>query len=249
MAAVSLADGSDHRVVDLGDGHPVGDGIDDPCLLGRYGDRWVVLYAVDLIASVQTNGQTYSIPAAKFVAAVDSTTGNVLWRRPVGRWEISCVENTFRDEFPSDAEIASPLMVHGVADVTGGGAQRGYLATNDLDTGAPVWETTFDRDSLGGNFFARRGTAVYARMGEANVDGLLRFDHGRLTAALRTRGLTSDYAAPSTAADAVLDRRAARALDAVGPDLHVVSADGGRTAVTDARAWAIQRFALPPAAR
>ncbi len=245
---VNLATGEDRVSLDLGAGSPVAEGIDTPCLLGRHGGLWLVVYATARDQIFTHNNRSWSIPARKTVAAVDAATGEVRWRVPLGSWEMRCTEQLFQHTLPSDRELPQALVFHGTASVRGGGGERGILGLLDLGAGVVRWQTTYEHAGLGGNFFVYRGPAVYARLGVYQNDALIRFEQGRLTGAVRLGGTSDRLHGPGTALEGAWVGGAGWSFLAA-PGLGVAATSPEATPTEAARDWAILRFALPPAAR
>ena len=125
--------------------------------------------------------------------------------------------------------------------------RRFHSCSPKTRAGALRWQSTYDHADLGSNYFGRRGETVYARVGGVNHDGIMRFESARLTGAVRIAGSWTVATGPAVVPEGVWVGGPGW-LTLGAPDLRVAAGEGDRARAADARAWAIQRYALPPAA-
>lgn len=244
LAIVGM-DGKSQRTIDLADGKQLADTMEDPCLLGRHGEDWIIVYATTLDEIV---GTTFTRPADRTLAAVNAETGEVRWRLPVGSWSLEC---SVTGDLPLDLDLESHLLVAGARSRSSGVELDGMIAYVNLEKGAFVWKQSFEGIARRPFLLHRAGSAAWVHLVDGNHPVVARFEAGKLRGAIRLPEVTfvsPELIAGDAAWLSVHRGEATHWLRVAGDDLTQTASDGPPS-TEDARAWALDRMGLPEPAR
>lgn len=239
--------GTEDRATDL-NGVVHGPGV--PCLLGGHMGKWIVLYATTPSELRSEPGQpTHAIPGAHHVAAIDAATGAVAWTLDLGPWDVDCAPLAGR--MAVDSPLPRRALLHGLQDVDGGAATRGWLGLVDVAHGRVDWHVEYDGALRANPIWRCLRDVCFLAVAHPADDlsrVLVRFESGTLTGAVRLAGHA--VWAPALGRDAVyVSDPERRGIRLVGPGLTPEPIeDGEATAPEDAASWAATELGLPEAA-